>query len=305
MVDMNTLVNLLLTIFILMMAGYLLTKLGVLPKSARKPLTDLVINFILPCNIIVSFLIEFNSQILVASFTILVVSLVIQLVSFLLGFVLYPGVEPKQRASLRYATSVSNAGFIGLPIVQGLYGLQGAMFASIYLVPQRIVMWSAGVSCFTGSSGKGVIKKVLTHPCVDAVFLGVVLMVFQIPLPDAILMPIRQASNATTALTMLIIGNILADVDLRTLFSPLILKYSAFRLLFFPLLTLLLCRLCGLDELVTATSTILSGMPAAATTAILSEKYDCDSAFGVRLVCSSTLLSLLTVPLLCLIMMVV
>lgn len=302
MVDMSTLVNLLLTIFILMLAGYLLTKWNIMPKSARKPLTDLVINFILPCNIIVSFLIEFNSRILIDSFTILMVSVGIQLVSFLVGLVAYPGVERKQHASLRYATSVSNAGFIGLPIVQGLYGLTGAMFASIFLVPQRIVMWSAGVSCFTGTSGKGVLKKVLTHPCVDAVVIGSVLMVTQLQLPTALLMPIRQASNATTALTMLIIGNILADVDLRTLFSPLILRLCAIRLLILPLLILLVCRLLGLDPLVTATATILTGMPAAATTAILSEKYECDSAFGVRVVCSSTLLSLVTVPLLCIIM---
>lgn len=302
MVDMSTLVNLLLTIFILMLAGYLLTKWNIMPKSARKPLTDLVINFILPCNIIVSFLIEFNSRILIDSFTILMVSVGVQLVSFLVGLVAYPGVERKQYASLRYATSVSNAGFIGLPIVQGLYGLTGAMFASIFLVPQRIVMWSAGVSCFTGTSGKGVLKKVLTHPCVDAVVIGSVLMVTQLQLPTALLMPIRQASNATTALTMLIIGNILADVDLRTLFSPLILRLCAIRLLILPLLILLVCRLLGLDPLVTATATILTGMPAAATTAILSEKYECDSAFGVRVVCSSTLLSLATVPLLCIIM---
>lgn len=300
--QLNTLFDLQLTIFLLMLAGYILAKTGLLPTAARSALTNLVIYFILPCNILLSFMIEFNRQIVVRCLSILVISLLIQLVCFLAGFVLYPGVSAEKKASLRYATSVSNAGFIGLPIVQGLYGELGVLYASIYLIPQRIVMWSAGVSCFTGAKGKGVLKKILTHPCILAALVGMVLMVTQLELPSGIMMALGQASNATTALSMIIIGTILAEVDLRTLFDGLVLRYCAIRLLIFPAVVLVGCRLVGIDPLVSATAVILSGMPAAATTALLAEKYDCDSHFAVKLVCASTLLSLLTIPLLSVVM---
>ena len=58
MVDMSNLLNLQITIFCLMLSGYILTKTKVLSADARKPLSNLLINFILPCNIITSFMME-------------------------------------------------------------------------------------------------------------------------------------------------------------------------------------------------------------------------------------------------------
>ena len=82
---------------------------------------------------------------------------------------------------LQYATVCSNAGFLGNPVAEGLYGSIGLLYASVYLIPQRIVMWSAGISYFTESpSRKEVVKKVLTHPCIVAVEIGIVLMVTQV-----------------------------------------------------------------------------------------------------------------------------
>ena len=78
----------------------------------------------------------------------------------------------RQRSVLQYGTICSNAGFMGSPLIQGLYGLDGLLFASIYLIPQRIVMWSGGVACFTSTKGIEVVKKVITHPCIIAVFIG-------------------------------------------------------------------------------------------------------------------------------------
>lgn len=302
MVDMHNLIDLQITIFCLMLAGYIMTRLGVLPPSSRKPLTDLVIDFILPCNIIVSFLIPFNAQILKACLAVLCVSVGIQLFCSVAGRLFYPGASPQRLACLRYATVVSNAGFLGNPIVQGLYGTQGLVYASIYLIPQRIVMWSAGVAYFTDAKGKGVFKKVATHPCILAATAGLVLMIFQIPLPSGITKTLTYGSNCATALSVIVIGNILAEVDPREVVSRQALWFCAVRLLIVPLLVLLACRLVGLEPLVGAVSTVLAGMPAGATTAVLAAKYGCDEHFGVALVFLSTILSLATIPLLCVLM---
>ena len=300
--DMNGLLDLQTTIFLLIAAGWLMTRLGILPASARKPMTDLVIDFILPCNIITSFMITFNETILRACLVILLVAAAIQIAAFVLGRVVYPWARGKQVPVLQYATMVSNAGFLGNPIVEGLYGPQGLLYASIYLIPQRIIMWSAGVSCFTGSRGKGVLKKVLTHPCIVAVAIGMVLMLTQWQLPGGLEKTLRTVSNCNTAMSMLVIGNILAEVDPRSVVNGKTLWFCTVRLVVLPLLVLAGCRLMGLDPLVTQVSAVLSGMPAAATTAILAAKYDCEEHFAVSLVFLSTLLSLVTIPLLCLLM---
>lgn len=302
MVELQQLVNLQITIFLSIAAGYLMARLGIL-KNAKKPLTDLVIDFILPCNIIVSFMIEMNRNILLACFTVLCSSVAIQLFSTFAGRFFYPLKKDDTRLPvLKYATICSNAGFIGNPVVEGLYGSQGLLYASIYLIPQRIVMWSAGVSCFTKASGRQVLKKVLTHPCIIAVLIGFIVMLLPFELPSGLVMTLTAASNCNTTMSMIVIGIILSEIKLKSIFSSLNFYYCFIRLIVFPLLVLLCCRLLALDALVTSVSVVLSGMPAGATTAILASKYDGDEHFAVKIIFLSTMLSLFTIPLMCLIM---
>lgn len=303
MVDMNTLFDLQITIFCLMLAGYLLTKLNVLTLDARKPLSGLLINFILPCNIIVSFMIDLNHSILKDCIVIFLVSTCIQIFSAVAGHFLYPGAQKEKLSVLQYGTLVSNAGFMGNPIAQGLYGMQGLLYASVYLIPQRIVMWSAGVTCFTGNRGKNVIKKICTHPCIIAVVIGLIMMLAQIDLSSGLDKTVHYASDCTTAVSMIVIGNILAGVDKREIINKDIFWFCLVRLLLIPLIVLACCRLVHMDEFITNVSVVLAGMPAAATTAILAAKYDGDASFAAEIVFLSTLLSLITVPILCVIMM--
>lgn len=162
-------------------------------------------------------------------------------------------------------------------------------------------MWSAGVSCFTGAKGKNVVRKVLTHPCIVAVMIGLVIMGFQIQLPDFAESTIKTISGCTTTLSMIVIGGILAEIDIKTVISKLNIYYCIIRLVIMPGLVLAGCALFKVDPLVTAVSTVLAGMPAGSTTAILAAKYNCDEKFAVRIVFLSTVLSLITIPILCMI----
>lgn len=299
MAALDALLRLQSTIFLLIAAGYVLTKLGVLPLTARKPLTDLIIDFILPCNIIVSFLIEFNAQILRDCLAVFVVSAVIQAAVFVISRPLCRRLLPgPEQPVWQYGLLVSNAGFLGSPIAEGMYGPQGLLYASIYLVPMRMMMWSVGVACFAGGGikGRGVLKKTLTHPCIVAVLLGLLLMLTQLPLPAGLEAALRAASSCNTALCMLVIGNILAEVDPRDVLHGKSLLYCLLRLVVLPLLVLAGCRLAALEPLVTAVSVVLTGMPAAATTAILAARYEKAERQAVALVFLSTLGSLVTVP---------
>ncbi len=296
MVNMSNLIHLQITIFCLMLAGYVLTKLQVISADARKPLSNLLINFILPCNMITSFLMEFNHKILMDCLSMLIVSICIQFFAILTSKLYFSKTEERKLSVLRYGTIASNAGFMGNPIAQGLYGDQGLLLASIYLIPMRTVMWSFGVACFTGTKGKGVIKKVLTHPCIIAVFIGLFLMITQIQLPKGIEQTLRYAGNANTALSMIVIGNILADVKVSEINDKKAWWYCVVRLSLIPLIVLGGCNLFGIDEMVKQVSVVLSGMPAAATTAILAAKYDGDTHFAAKLVFISTILSMFSAP---------
>lgn len=302
MADMSNLLTLQTTIFLLMLAGYIMTKLGIIPASARGALSDLVIDFVLPCSIIVSFLLEFNRQIMIACFTVLMVSACIELMTFFVGNYFYSRKNKGRHTVLKYATIVSNAGFLGNPIAQGLYGDIGLLYASIYLIPVRIFMWSAGIACFTGTKGDHMVKKILTHPCILAVMAGLVLMITQLQLPAGIEQTLRTAANCNTALSMIVIGNILAEIHIRDIFQKEVFWYCAVRLLIIPVIVLMGCRLIGLEETVTGVSTVLAGMPAPASAAILASKYHGDEHFAVKIIFLSTILSIATIPGLCVLM---
>ena len=305
MVDFNNLIDLQIEIFILIFIGYVLRKINIISKANRKSLTDLVIDVVLPANIIYSFMIEMTSEIIISSLEILLVSIVIQIGCQLFGKYFFTKANKQQQSVLQYGTICSNAGFMGSPLIQGLYGLDGLLFASIYLIPQRIVMWSGGVACFTDAKGKDVIKKVITHPCIIAVFIGMIIMITQVQLPNFLTVTIQSVSNCTIALSMIVIGGILAEIRFREVINGLTIYYSVIRLIIIPLLVLAGCVLCSLPTLVTGVATVLAGMPAGSTTAILAEKYNGDSRLAVEIVFLSTALSLFTIPLLCLIINVV
>lgn len=231
------------------------------------------------------------------------VSLGVQLFYLLSSRVLYPGASPGRLACLRYATVCSNAGFLGIPIIGGVYGAMGTLLTSVLLIPQRVVMWSAGLSLFTRTDGKSVLKKLATHPCIVAVLIGFVLMLGGNPsLPGPLQKALSGASGATTCLSMLVIGSILAGAEHIDLKDRLMWWYTLVRLVLIPLAVFAILSLLPIDPMVRGVMVLASGMPAGSTTAILAARYDGDAPFASCLVFVSTLLSLITLPVLCLLL---
>lgn len=301
--DYSSLINLQGMLFLLVAAGIVLRKKGILPENAKSILTDLVIYLILPCNIISSFFIEFNMEILKGFAVILVIATLIQFGCLLFANTFYNREPDRRKKVLQYGTVCSNAGFMGNPIAEGVYGGEGLMYASIFLIPQRIVMWSAGVSYFTESPDrKTVVKKVVTHPCIVAVYIGMFFMITQLHLPVFMENTVRNIGSCTTTVSMVLIGTILAEVNPRTLFDRGIVKYTVIRLILIPLLVFAGCRLFSVNPLLSGVSVLLTGMPAGSTTAILAAKYDGDYIFATKCVVVTTLLSLITIPLWCMVL---
>ena len=299
----SSLINLQGMLFLLVAAGVILRKLGILPDSAKQVLTDLVIDLILPCNIISSFLIEFNLDILKGFAAILLIATLIQFGCLIIANTFYNKEPDRRKKVLQYGTVCSNAGFMGNPIAEGVYGAEGLMYASIFLVPQRIVMWSAGVSYFTESPDrKTVIKKVLTHPCIVAVYIGLFFMITQISMPVFLENTIRNVGGCTTTVSMILIGTILAEVKAGSIIDKGIMKYTLIRLFFIPFQVYICCRLFPVRPIISGVSVLLTGMPAGSTTAILAAKYDGDYIFATKCVVVTTLLSLVTIPLWCMVL---
>ena len=257
--DISNLWTLQVMMFFLVAAGAVLKSTGILKDEAKGILTDLVLYFFLPCNIINSFRMEFNLDILRKFAVVLAISLLVQLVCYILSKILYNHKPKEVKRVMQYCTIVSNSGFLGLPIAQGIYGAEGMMYASIFIIPMRVMMWSAGIACFTESPDmKSVVKKLVVHPCIVAVYIGLGLMIFQAPLnqgynavlncgiplvPDLVKVllgaldkGVRSAGGCTTAMTMVLIGMMFSGMSLRSMLDGNTLFISALRLAILPAL---------------------------------------------------------------------
>ena len=288
-------------LFTIMILGYIFRKAGMISDEGKSLLTDLVLYVTLPASIIKSFQIEFNHQILVSCIVVIVVAAGIQVGAWLLGMILYPGFPDERKKVLQYTTICSNAGILGNPIAEGIFGSMGLLYASIYTIPQRTFMWSIGLTYFTQAPDmKTLIKKVSTHPCIVSVVIGMLIMVFQIPVQGFLSLTIKNIAGGNTFLAMSLVGTILAEVPFRSLPEKDTVYYSFIRLFFIPFLVYLACHFAQVDSLVTGVSVVLSGMPSASVTAVLAAKYGKDEVFATKCVVLSTLLSMVTVPLWCL-----
>ena len=195
-------------------------------------------------------------------------------------------------------TLVSNSGFAGLPVIQDAYGQDGLFLGSLFIIPNRIMMWSAGISLFTDAPLKQRIKNVMLNPGIIAVELGVLRMLFQPAIPQQLNKALSALGAMSTPLGMVIIGMILSGVSPRTVLDKKAFILVAVRQFLFPLGTLAILRLLGTDLLTLQISVVLTGMPVGSSTAFLADKYGADAVFASKCVFISTLTSLITIPIL-------
>lgn len=177
--------------------------------------------------------------------------------------------------------------------------LVGVLYISIFLIPMRIVTWSAGTTYFVAGETvekKKLIKNVLTHPCLVAIYVGLLCMVTQVQLPSVILNTVKYIGNCNSALTMFVVGTILMDAPLKSIVSRDTVKFSLLRLALLPAAALGV-GLLHLEPTALGGSVLMTGMPAGATAAIFAAKYGSDAPFAARNVVFTTLLSMLTLPL--------
>ena len=113
---------------------------------------------------------------------------------------------------------------------------------------------------------------------------------------------LEEGAFANAAITMFIVGTILADVPLLTIFNRDSILYSILRLILLPGLAWGVSAALGLDAVATGIAVLMTGMPAGATTAIFAARYGSDAPFATKLTVLSTLLSIFTILFWCLLL---
>lgn len=296
----ENMINMQLMMFLLVAIGFLIRKRGIVNTEGRMNMIDLCLHLTLPFNVLNSFMRKWDWNLFKACGIILLLSVGLNAVSVFFSMILFRKQEEKRQKSLKYGTIISNSGFLGNPMVEGIYGADGLLYAALFMLPVRIVMWTVGMAVFLkGEKGK-LWKNILTHPCIVAIYAGVIVMISGVQFPTFVEKTITGISNCNTPLSMMLVGMMLAEVKPKGLIDKTMVFYASVRLLIIPAVIFALTAYLPIDGMLRGITVIMAGMPAPITTALLSAKYGGDEQYATGMIFLSTLLSLITLPLWCL-----
>ncbi|MBQ9009320.1 MAG: AEC family transporter [Clostridia bacterium] len=286
-----------LLLFLYMLCGFVISRLNIVREDNRAVLVRLLMDVAMPMMVLNAFNKPTTREEILSSVWVMVIALAGCVVTGLIGRVLWRTQPDNKRKVLMYASMFSNAGNAGLPIISLVFGPVGVFYASMYLIPPRILQWTVGLGFFVKPEKGGWVRNVLLNPMVVTIYIGAVLMATGWQIPGVFGKAIANLGSMTGPLSMILIGATLAHMDFRQLLDGTVLGITSLRLLLFPLLFAVLLKLVHADEMVMNVCVILLAMPVASNTAAMAERYGGDHVFASACVSVSTLLSVITVPL--------
>jgi len=297
---------------IAVIAGVIAAKTNVMSRESNVYLSKLIFNISLPLMLFSNFFrLEVTPRLLSNSIIVLILSAVILLFLLLLGW-LWTKILKMDRveASVFKAHSMlGNIIFLGFPLIASLYGKEGLLYASMFQLVSNILMWTVGVILFSQSNGRSwqkSIRKVL-NPNTVATLTGLTAFLFSVKLPVVILTPLSGIGSTNTWLSMMYIGAMMSFSDVGGLLRrKSIYLMSLNRLLIAPFIVISLFALLkyigvSFDNLVTSVVILEISVPCMASVVIMAREFDADDNLAMANVFVSTLLCIVTLPLILLI----
>ena len=283
-----------LMLYLIMAVGFVLGKARLIDDRGSVAMSNLVIYAVSPSILVVAFQRELDMASLRNFGLVLLVALAVHILAAV-SVLLVRDKDPQRQSCLRFAVVFANCGFMGYPIILAI-NPDWMIYAVAYNVAYLLVSWTVGVSLFQGRQNVS-LKRVLLNPNVIAAFLGFAVFCLNITLPDILSQTMSLIGGLTTPLSMLLIGTRISGIRLSELRDKDYHITAALRLIVLPLILYVLLLPLHLDPAVWSTLYLLTAMPCGTLSAMQAELYGGDARFAARAIAYSTLLSLVTVPL--------
>ena len=286
--------NQMVSLFLLMLTGYLANRSGVIDKTFESKVSRFIVNISLPATILnaVTGSDMAHDQEMLPIFAVSI---------FLVAHVICHFIQKTIRWNPTYELMLnySNLGFMGIPIISTIYGGEYVLHVSIFMMTFNLSLFSYGVYLLSRDDAKNrhfSVKKLLS-PGILSAFLAIGIYLLDIRLPQHAVSLFSTIGVTTTPLAMIVIGSTLAGVKFSTVFTDKELYlFSFLKLLVLPMITFFVLRFFIKDRTLLEISTILSGCPIAGNVSMLCMEYNRDVTLVSKGICISTLLSMISIP---------
>lgn len=293
-------------LFILISIGFICGKAKIINDDISKGLSDLVLYLATPAVIINSFLRPFDKSMLLKLLIAFAVSIVFHLISGIIAYPLLKNKDINAKIVSRFAVIFSNAGYMALPLQLAILGNDGVFLGSAYVVIFNIALWTYGLVLFGGKESKITVSKVIFNPGVIAITAGMIIFLCGSGtlIPTPISSVIVHIGNLNTPVPMIIIGyylsksKIITAITDKRIWLPVILRIVVSPSICLLLLFLLQQTPFAIENKIAVSCIVAVSAPCAAVTTVFSAKFNRDTSLSVKLVSISTLLSIITMPIL-------
>ena len=285
-------------LFVYMMIGYVACKKEYFDQEFGKKLSWLVVNVANPM-LAISAVVNNEEQIAKKDFYVTVLLAICFYAFFLILAQILPrliGVQNSDIGVYKMMTTFNNIGFMGFPVIAAAYGNGALIYAVPFSIMFNILCYTWGIQTLCGGGEKGNWKRIINIGTISGI-ISIVLFFMQIPVPKMICSLSAGLSNLTGPLSMLVIGISIAAMELKDLFTDVkLLKFALIKLLAVPVAAMLLvCQVID-NRLICEVFLVMMATPAASMCAMLSQQYGGDYELAAKGVALTTILSVVTMP---------
>lgn len=295
-----TLINQILVMFILMALGFLANKLRLLHEESVSDLTQILLMIIGPALIITALQRPSTSDSL---HTLLLVGFgvfLLYVIEIVLAQLFFGKVKDRDsRRSAIFSSVYNNVGFIGIPLVTALFGLDGVFYAVTSMVVYNIFCWTHGIALFHKEKQplSDSLRSIILNPNVLAIILGLMLFLTSTSLPKIVVTSLTYLGNANTPLSMMVIGYTLADIRFsRQLLDKVVVLTVLCRNFLFSVFALFLFNWLSLKGIDYSASLLVAACPAPSMAVLFTLQVKGDTAYAAAEMGLSTALSLVSIP---------
>ena len=298
-----------LVLFIMMLVGVYCRKKGIFNDEANKRISSLVVNVANPALILSSSInqeaviegMEFVKTFILAWGMFGVVILIAHFIPRIIR------ANDEEYGTYKTMTIFSNIGFMGFPVINALYGSEALLYATMFLIPFNVLIYTYGISVMRASGDGPVgndkakagfrLQKILNVGVISCA-VALVIYLTRLPLPLVVENAVDSISGLTAPLSMMVIGDSLTKINLKRLFcNGRMLVFSVIKLLVIPIVGVSLIKLLGLNPVLTGVCMIMLATPVGSMNAMLAQQYGGDYELASQGVTITTLLAVITMPL--------
>ncbi len=316
MVKVSLLFISVLTLFCYMVPGFILKKTKLVGDEFTKGLSLYVLYIAQGAMLLYGFISEFDPKVFRGVISVFLISFFTHTLLYVLARQMFKKAPHQIRKVLQFGGIFSNAGYMGIPIINDVFGSEYTIYATVYVIWFNVYAFSLGRTIFTEDKRFISLKKVFINPAVVPIMIGLVIYLtgfggwvsqtitndgFGPSLVKTCYEVITVAKQTVAPTSMMVIGAKLADIKFGGILKDrYVYSFVFVRMLFFPAIIWVglrvLYALGIIDMTVMSVTLILSATPAAAMTTMFAELYNGDAAYGGKLVAITTILTIVTMP---------